>query len=441
MIHATLQYFIKQYWNSDSKMLDPAFYNALKMEIARLADINAIDINLYSDNGALLLNSQPAIYEQGLLARRMNPKAFFNLRKTKSIQTTQQEQIGALNYLATYSPLLSTSGDAIAYLGIPYFERARDVNAEVSSFLVSLINVYAFLLICAALLAYFVSNSITQPLTIIGNKLRILNLNKKNEAIEWHSRDEIGILVGEYNKMIAELEQSAQKLAKGERESAWREMAKQIAHEIKNPLTPMKLSIQYLQRSIDEGKPNIEELAKKVAKTLEEQIENLSSIATAFASFAKMPKPENEIIDFKSLIKGIVDLFNGENGVIVSLECTLSTAFVFADRNQWISVFNNLIKNGIQSIPEGKKGFVEVKMTKEEGWILVSVSDNGIGILQENADRVFVPNFTTKSSGTGLGLAITKQIVDGAGGSIWFESKPDEGTTFFVRLKLYATDN
>jgi nitrogen fixation/metabolism regulation signal transduction histidine kinase len=296
-------------------------------------------------------------------------------------------------------------------------------------------NVYVFLLICAAVLAYFISNSITRPLTIISEKLRILNLNKINEPIEWNSKDEIGILVSEYNKMIAELEQSAQKLAKGERESAWREMAKQIAHEIKNPLTPMKLSIQYLQRAIDEGNPNIEELAKRVTKTLEEQIENLSSIATAFSSFAKMPKAQNEIINLNDLLKHIVDLFAREEDTSVAFNSESQNPLVFADKNQLVSVFNNLVKNAIQSIPEQRKGFVDVHVKQEEGWLTVSVSDNGSGIPRDNYDKVFVPNFTTKSSGTGLGLAITKQIIDGTGGRIWFESAQNVGTTFYVRLK------
>ncbi|HRG89578.1 MAG TPA: ATP-binding protein, partial [Chitinophagales bacterium] len=324
-----------------------------------------------------------------------------------------------------------------AYIGIPYFERSKNVDDEVSSFLVALMNVYVFLLICAAVLAYFISNSITRPLTIISEKLRILNLNKINEPIEWNSRDEIGILVSEYNKMIAELEQSAQKLAKGERESAWREMAKQIAHEIKNPLTPMKLSIQYLQRAIDEGNPNIEQLAKKVARTLEEQIENLSSIATAFSSFAKMPKAQNEIINLNGLLKSITDLFASEENVSVTFTTSAESPLVFADKNQLVSVFNNLVKNAIQSIPEQRKGFVDVHIKDEDGWVTVTVSDNGSGIPSDNYDKVFVPNFTTKSSGTGLGLAITKQIIDGNGGRIWFESAENVGTAFFVRMKQY----
>jgi nitrogen fixation/metabolism regulation signal transduction histidine kinase len=215
----------------------------------------------------------------------------------------------------------------VAFLGIPYFERSKDINEEVSGFLVALMNVYVFLLICAAVLAYFISNSITRPLTIISEKLRILNLNKKNEPIEWNSKDEIGVLIGEYNKMITELEKSAHKLARSERESAWREMAKQIAHEIKNPLTPMKLSIQYLQRAIDEDKPNIAELAKKVTRTLEEQIENLSSIASAFSSFAKMPRPENEIINLNDLLRSISELFNKDENINITLALPMGQRF------------------------------------------------------------------------------------------------------------------
>ncbi len=432
-IHASLEYFIQR--NALDGQNLRTLSNELNLELARLAEINTVDINIFDKNGELLVSSQPTIYEKGLISKRMNPQAYFYLENTRSARVTEQEHIGELKYLATYSPVLDKKGEAIAYMGIPYFERTKDISNEVSTFLVALMNVYVFLLIVAAILAYFVSTSVTRPLTIISEKLRVLNLNRKNEPIEWNSKDEIGVLIGEYNKMITELEQSAQKLAKGERESAWREMAKQIAHEIKNPLTPMKLSIQYLQRAIDEGNPNIEQLAKKVARTLEEQIENLSSIATAFSTFAKMPKPENEIINLNDLLKGIADLFNREGNAQVDFESGVDSPLVFADKNQLISVFNNLVKNAVQSIPEERNGYVDVKISAEDGWVLVAVKDNGQGIPKENYNNVFVPNFTTKSSGTGLGLAICKQIIDGSGGTIWFESIEGEGTVFYVRLK------
>lgn len=433
VVHASLEYFIQRTNNTSITKGN----SELDFEVARLAEINTVDINLYDRSGDLVVASQPIVYDKGLVSRKMNPDAYFELESNRTAQVTAQEQIGGLKYQATYAPVRDNRGETVAYIGIPYFERSKNVDDEVSSFLVALMNVYVFLLICAAVLAYFISNSITRPLTIISEKLRILNLNKINEPIEWNSRDEIGILVSEYNKMIAELEQSAQKLAKGERESAWREMAKQIAHEIKNPLTPMKLSIQYLQRAIDEGNPNIEQLAKKVARTLEEQIENLSSIATAFSSFAKMPKAQNEIINLNGLLKSITDLFASEENVSVTFTTSAESPLVFADKNQLVSVFNNLVKNAIQSIPEQRKGFVDVHIKDEDGWVTVTVSDNGSGIPSDNYDKVFVPNFTTKSSGTGLGLAITKQIIDGNGGRIWFESAENVGTAFFVRMKQY----
>ncbi|HWB64534.1 MAG TPA: HAMP domain-containing sensor histidine kinase, partial [Chitinophagales bacterium] len=434
VVHANLEYFIRQFKYDHERLDYERLDDELSLELARLAEIHDVDINLYDRDGNLALSSQPSIYYKGLISRKMEPDAFFDLKGSMSAQFTGQEHIGDLKYLSVYAPLRNVSGETIAYLGIPYFERAKDISDEVSSFLVALMNVYIFLLICAALLAYFISDSITRPLTIISEKLRILNLNKKNEPIEWKSRDEIGVLIGEYNKMITELEHSAQKLARGERESAWREMAKQIAHEIKNPLTPMKLSIQYLQRAIDEGKPNIEELAKKVTKTLEEQIENLSSIATAFSSFAKMPKAQNEIINLNELLRSIADLFNREEGVTISFSSECETPMVFADKNQLVSVFNNLVKNAIQSIPENRTGFIDIHVKEEGEWLIASVNDNGTGIAQSLYDKVFVPNFTTKSSGTGLGLAISKQIIEGAGGDMWFESKENVGTSFYVKL-------
>ena len=434
-VHASLEYFIQQRGNGVDGPPLSMESNALSLEISRLAEINDVDIDLYDKNGDLAVASQPAIYDKGILSKKMNPDAYFELVSSKGAQVTEAEKIGGLSYLAIYAPLRNATGEAISYLGIPYFARSKNVNDEVSSFLVALMNVYVFLLICAAILAYFISNSITRPLTIISEKLRILNLNKRNEPIEWKSKDEIGTLIGEYNKMIKELEQSAIKLAKSERESAWRERAKQIAHEIKNPLTPMKLSIQYLQRAIDSGDPNIDQLAKRVARTLEEQIENLSSIATAFSSFAKMPKAQNEIINLNELLKSIADLFNGEDKVTIAFTSDSESPLIFADKNQMVSVFNNLVKNAMQSIPENRKGFVDIHVEEETGWVKVSISDNGTGIPVQLQDKVFVPNFTTKSSGTGLGLAITKQMVDGAGGRIWFESAENVGTTFYVLLR------
>ncbi len=404
----------------------------LGKELPKLSLINGIDINLFGSNGNLISTSQAPLFDRGIISRKMNPVAFLSLIQNNESQFSQSEKIGALEYRATYFPIKDNLQKTLGFVAIPYYERNQKIDDEVNNFLIALMNVYVFLLISAAALAYFISNSVTKPLAFIADKLQVVNLGRKNEPIEWNSNDEIGILVKQYNRMIRELENSAEQLARTERETAWREMAKQIAHEIKNPLTPMKLSIQYLQRAIQENNPNVNELAAKVTKTLVEQIDNLTAIATSFSSFAKMPKGENEPVDLVEMLRGITDLFSAEQEANIHFESALEQAMIFADRNQMLSVFNNLVKNGIQAVPDDLIPDVKVFISEEHNMIKVEVRDNGEGIAEENYSKVFAPNFTTKSSGTGLGLAITLQIIEGIGGAIWFESVVGEGTSFFV---------
>ena len=436
-ILTSLEYYIQENYDAD-KIDAEQIGDMLSLELVKIADIHNTDINIFKTDGELATSSQLSIFDNGFVSKMMNPHAYHKLAIEHDAQFTQQEHIGKLNYTSTYAPIRNKAGSTIAYLNVPYFEKSKSINDEVSSFLVTLMNAYVFLLLCAAVMAFFIANSITRPLRFISEKLRILNLNKKNEPIEWRSQDEIGTLISEYNKMIAALESSATKLAKSERESAWREMARQIAHEIKNPLTPMKLSIQYLQRAIDEGKPNVDELAKKVNKTLIEQIDNLSAIATAFSTFAQMPKSQNEGFDLNELLRGVVALFEKEDNVKIVFHTYKESATIFTDKNQMISVFNNLIKNAIQSVPEGKEVNITVVTLEEHGNIKAAVMDNGVGIDKDDYDKVFVPNFTTKSSGTGLGLAICKQIVESSRGHIWFESVVNEGTSFYITIPYYS---
>lgn len=407
---------------------------SLKMELLKLSEINGLDINVFDKSGSLIHTTRKELYDNGIISRKLNPEALNELQKSTVNQFEKSEKIGALSFSSFYTNLRGNNKQIIGYLNIPYFEKTNDINKEVSSFLVTLMNVYVFLFLCAVLFSIIVSNSITRPLRFISEKFKRVNLEKSNEPIEWNSNDEIGRLILEYNKMIVALEGSAKELAKTERETAWRQMARQIAHEIKNPLTPMKLSIQYLQRAIDENNPNVSELAKKVNRTLIEQIDNLSSIATAFSSFAQMPKPNNEFVELNTLLSDIVSLFETESKRGIRLQSYTEDATVFADRNQLISVFNNLLKNAIQSLDEIENGEIEVLILEEYGQIKVVVIDNGKGIPRHQFDKVFVPNFTTKSSGTGLGLAISKQIIESSGGKIWFESEIGVGTRFYVTL-------
>jgi two-component system, NtrC family, nitrogen regulation sensor histidine kinase NtrY len=241
--------------------------------------------------------------------------------------------------------------------------------------------------------------------------------------------------VNEYNRMINELAISAEKLSRSERESAWREMAKQVAHEIKNPLTPMKLHLQHLQRSIQQSsEAEMREAIQRTAKILIEQIDSLSSIATEFSNFANMPRSQNQVLDLKEIISSVVSLFNQTPNIEIHISNQHDENKVLADRQQLQRVFSNLIKNAIQSIPEDRKGRIQIDIKKENNTCIVSVADNGIGIAEDQRAKIFSPSFTTKSTGMGLGLAIVKSTIEQAGGSVWFESKEHEGATFFVEL-------
>jgi nitrogen fixation/metabolism regulation signal transduction histidine kinase len=289
------------------------------------------------------------------------------------------------------------------------------------------------------LAAIFISNYLTNPLRLIQQKMRKVKLGRTNDPITWENRDEIGSLVVEYNRMINELALSAEKLAQSERESAWREMAKQVAHEIKNPLTPMRLSIQLLERAYKDKAPDIDQKLERMSRTLIEQIDTLASIANAFSDFAKMPRAINERMDLAEVARNAVELFRETSSGIqfVYAAGTNNTqAFICADREQLVRVFNNLLKNAVQAIPENQEGKIVVRIEEKvenlSRHFLVSITDNGTGIAPEMLDKIFVPNFTTKTAGMGLGLAMVKNIVEHCNGSIWFETKQNSGTTFFL---------
>lgn len=401
--------------------------------LKKFSNVFFTDINLYDLEGNLYASSRPKVFDEGLASRKMNPDAYSQISIQKKSEFIHDESIGNLAYLSAYLPVKNREGELQAYLNIPYFAKQNDLEKEISTFMVALINVYVFLFALAVLAAIFISNYLTHPLRLIQEKMRQVKLGK-NDPIEWKNKDEIGTLVAEYNRMILELSNSAELLAQSERESAWREMAKQVAHEIKNPLTPMRLSIQLLERAYKDKAPDIDQKVERLSRTVVEQIDTLASIATAFADFAKMPKPVLETMDLRTVVHNTLELFyeNDEGVEFVCTDTIQGEMLISGDREQLPRVFNNLFRNAIQAIPEGRKGKVEVHIAKQQDQFIVSVKDNGTGIGEEVIDKIFVPNFTTKSTGMGLGLAMVKNIVEGCGGAIWFETKKNEGTTFFV---------
>lgn len=410
--------------------------DVVKETLDRFSKVFFTDINLYSSNGQIVASSRPDIFKEGLVSGNIDARAFYELHFRHQSHFVGVEKIEGMEYLSAYIPFYNQKAELSGYLNLPYFARQNELSSEISNFLVALINIYGLLIVFSILAALFVSDQITRPLSLIQEKLKNVQLGKRNESIEWKGNDEIGSLVAEYNRMVNELSDSAEKLAKSEREGAWREMAKQVAHEIKNPLTPMKLNVQYLNRLWKEiPREEFEERLTRISKSLIEQIDALSSIATEFSNFAKMPDSLIEDVDLVEILKNCVELYSDENTANVQLETDFNIVIIKADKDQLLRVFNNLIKNAIQAIPEERKGEIKVGLTFNTKDFLVTVKDNGKGISENDKEKIFIPNFTTKNSGMGLGLAMVKKIIEGMDGRIWFESEEGKGTCFYIAFK------
>jgi len=423
---------------SGEEKLPPEMEMYLSDLLYKFSIVFFTDINLYDLNGTLLATSRAEIFNRGLISTKMNTEAFLNLNNTKKSLYIHDEEIGDYPFLSAYLPLRNYNNDLIAYINLPYFAKQDELTNEISSFLVAFINIYVILIAISIYMALFVSNYISKPLQLLKEKLSTLKLGEKQQKINWQKDDEIGSLVEEYNRMVDELAESAELLAKSERESAWREMAKQIAHEIKNPLTPMKLSVQYLEKAWKDKSPDWEERLHRFSQTLIEQIESLSVIATAFSDFANMPKSKFTRIDIDEIAKTAIDLFKDTSAVNIELHST-GPHYISGDKEQFLRVFNNLIKNSIQAIKNEESGLIKVHLQEAVNHQIIKVLDNGQGIPEDQKDKVFYPNFTTKSGGTGLGLALVKNIIVNAGGEIDFESST-EGTTFIITLPKYSYD-
>jgi signal transduction histidine kinase len=408
----------------------------LERLMSEIAEIHGSDVNFYDTLGNLKVYSNPLIYKKGVLSEKMNPEAFFQLRHMRVIQVITEEKIGRTDFKSIYCPVRDNNGNAYAYLNVPSFRNQGELTQEISNFLVTVINLNAFIFLVAGAIALVITNRITSSFTIIGQKMRDINLNKMNQEIQWKRKDEIGELVNEYNKMVRKLDESADALAKSEREGAWRQMARQVAHEIKNPLTPMKLSIQYLQKAIDNNSPNVKAMTGSVANTLIEQIDHLSKIASDFSQFANIGNPRNEVFDLHDLLNSLTLLYESTDRLKFKWQKLDQRIMMLADKTQLNRLFTNLIQNAVEACQHKEEVCIEMKERRDGEYVIISVEDSGDGIPEHIQSKIFTPNFTTKSSGTGLGLAMSKSIAEQAKGDIWFETKEGEGTTFYVKLPL-----
>ena len=404
--------------------------------LSNMSELLLIDINIYSSSGHLVSTSRPEIFESNFDGLLINPKALKEIIEREATSYIEREKIGELKYMSAYMPLVLENGKSYI-LNVPYFVQNDELNLDIIIMIIITVNIAIVMMVLAFILSGIMAERVTKPLQMVNEKLRKMRFGGKNEKIVYDHKDEVGILVQEYNNMVDKLDESIEQLARSERENAWREMARQIAHEIKNPLTPMKLNIQFMLRSLQmEDQEKFKQRFRDISGMLIEQIDNMAGIASAFSDFAKISVAHNEVFEVDELMRNCIMLFRNN---LEELEFETDPRLrVFADKEQIRRVFINLLKNAEQSIPEEREGRIQVTLRKVEDQVVIKIRDNGCGIPEQVRKKIFEPNFTTKSSGTGLGLAICRRIVESFGGQIGFTTELKVGTEFFVILNYWS---
>ena len=393
------------------------------------------DFTLFTNTGEYYTAGLPKLFDEGIISKKINSVVYANQLNNKTEKEVYNENIGRLNFYSAYRNLNNGSKHNLAILNMPYFSKQNQIQAQLFNYLSALFNIYVLSFMLISIAAALLSNWLTRPLQQLQTQIKKVTLQENNEPIDYNKTDEIGLLISSYNNMLIKLHLSAEQLSKSEREGAWKEMARQVAHEIKNPLTPMKLSIQHVERLMKIQPEEAYKQGQKIIPILLEQIDALAHIATEFSNFAQLPAPNFEKINLVSFIKNTLPLYQLNNKIDIKFISDISVANVNSDKDQLLRVLNNLVNNAIQAIEDGKRGEIILSLIKENESYVVSVSDNGTGVNEDVKQKIFQPNFSTKSYGTGLGLAMCKRIIEQHNGTIWFESEANKGTTFYFKLQ------
>lgn len=393
-------------------------------------------VSVFDVTGRLLATNKLLSYETGVVSTYLNPEAYIRIIEEREHNAIFPETTGNLEFMGSYVGINSNDGKLAGVVNIPFYDSKLSNEQEISAVIGSLLNTFTTIFLGLLLLSYFASNILTVPLRLITNKLRKIDLSKPNEPLVWRSDDEIGVLIKAYNDMLVKLDESKVALADTTKQSAWQQMAKQVAHEIKNPLTPMKLSLQLLQHKISKGATIDTAQIKDQIESLTGQIDNLSYIANSFSNFARLPVPKQEIFDFLYEVNRIFNLYSENQKIDLTLDIPSQPVMVRGDRQLTGNIIINLLRNGIQSVPPERKANIKIKVEIHIKSVTFSISDNGIGVLEENTTKIFMLDFSTKAQGTGVGLALAKWVLDKSNGSIWFDTVQNVGSTFYFTLPL-----
>ena len=422
------------FWDFSSETISPS---GLSVDLRDLAYSYGTDIHVYDLQGRLIGSSTPQLFQHRLLSTYLDPEVLFSPEKSMTCYSS----LGDMRYLSAYAEFINGGYIQLGYIAVPSFISEEESAREVDAFLARFLPLYLIILLLGAFLAITLARALTAPMEALSERLHTLSLGGHNIHIPYSRNDELGILVARYNDMVDELARSSRQLARSEREGAWRTMARQIAHEINNPLTPMKLTVQQLQRL--KGTDRFDAQFDKATEMLISEMDNLSRIATSFSAFAKQPEVQPGKVDIAQKLTAVIMLCsNNPQGTPIRYFGPDSGIMAMADIEQVGQVFTNIIRNAVQAINGAPDGDIIVILKDDESRpeIEVSISDNGPGIPEDVQSKIFIPNFTTKSTGTGLGLAISKNIIEGADGRITFETSP-KGTTFHIFFRrILAAD-
>ena len=411
--------------------------NAIKLDsifedkIFEIADVQNVDFSIYTLDG-ILLNT--TLIDS--VRTKLNESVIIELQQSNGLSIIKKTTIDNVQYRSSFSVVLDNRSNPIWILNLPYYDDDSLNTYELDSFIIVLVEVYLFLLIVAIIFSYLISVYITKSLSEIGKKIKKTRLDKTNTKIQIKARSkEVNILVESYNKMVEKLNQSVEELSKSNKEQAWREMAKQVAHEIKNPLTPMRLSVQSFQKNFDINDSNIDKKLDEFIKTLIQQIDTMSTIASAFSNFAEMPAQEGGKINIIEITRLALKIFKEKH---ITFDSEHRDLQVSIDRTQMIRIITNLIKNAIEACDQVQDPLIEVSIELKNQNVLIYIKDNGVGISKDLQNKIFEPKFTTKTSGMGLGLGMVQNLVNSYAGEISFKSKIGQGTTFKILFPVFS---
>ena len=427
-VTSSLQYFLN---DLNPSQVNEFITKEFDYKVREISDVNSLPIIIYNLSGELLINTNDTIFQEKFTSISLPKKLLKKLNNEPIGRIVQPNLNGDIN---SYSYAFNKMNQKMVIINIPYHTSNFSNKTELWGFLERLLTVFFLLFLGAGILAYFLSTYITKSLAAVSQKIKSVEIGDNNERLNWKNNDEIGILVTAYNEMLNKLEISKEQLAQNERQNAWREMAKQVAHEIKNPLTPMKLSVQHLSRSLLLLEKSDEKTIKDFQSKMVQQINVLSEIADEFSNYAELPKGNMKELDLLRILQKIINLFKHENQVIFKLNINNTNSFkILGDENQLIRVFNNLIQNSLQAM--NNKGLIEINCIKTSANLVVHFMDDGPGIPLEIHQKIFEPKFTTKSKGKGLGLALVWQIISNHNAKISISSN-SKGAHFIISFNL-----